>query len=245
MRILLTILFMVLLNRCVVAQHSDAIHYTSLNTAIYLGQYDGSQSAADLKKFGDFGVGSEERLASELIMLDGKMYSIPSSGKVTVMKPQAKIPFAAVKFFKTEKTIKIKKTLTLEAFEILLDSLAGRNSFAAIKVTAEFSSVTFRSYYEQQKPYQEISKAQEAFFTHSNFNGILVGYHTPKSASVLNSPTYHFHVIDQNKTTGGHLTACVIEEAVIEIDYATQLIVDLPSPGKLEHIDLNQEVKKN
>jgi hypothetical protein len=43
-------------------QTPDAIHYTSLNSAIYLGQYDGDQSAAGLKKFGDYGVWSEERL---------------------------------------------------------------------------------------------------------------------------------------------------------------------------------------
>lgn len=235
---------MVWMNMCL-AQQSDAIHYTSLNTAIYLGQYDGSQSAGDLKKFGDFGVGSEERLASEFIMLDGKMYSIPVSGKASAINPKAKIPFAAVKFFKAEKTVTIKRSLTFEAFQNVLDSLVGKNRFAAIRVTAKFSSITFRSYYEQQKPYQEISQAKEAFFTHADFIGTLVGFHTPESANVLNSPKYHFHVIDQARTTGGHLTAYVIEEATIEIDYASQLIVDLPSPDKLDHIDLNKEVKKN
>lgn len=245
MRVLITIVCMVLLNRCVMAQQPDAIHYTSLNTAIYLGQYDGSQTAAELKKFGDFGVGSEERLAGELIMLDGNVYSIPSTGKAVKMSPTAKIPFAAVKFFKSEKSITIRKRLTLETFETLLDSLVGRNRFAAIRVTARFSSITFRSYYEQQKPYPEISQARQAFFTHANFLGILAGFHTPQSAHVLNSPKYHFHVIDEKRTTGGHMTACVIEEAFIEIDYANQLIVDLPSPDHTEHIDLNKEVKKN
>lgn len=244
MRVLLTIVFMVLLTMCM-AQQSDAIHYTSLNSAIYLGQYEGSQTAADLKKSGDFGVGSEERLASELVMLDGKMYSIPASGKAVLMKPEAKIPFAAVKFFKAEKSVTIKRSLTLNELENLLDSLVGRNRFAAIKVTATFSSITFRSYREQQKPYREIGEAEEVFFDYKNMKGTLVGFHTPKSAHVLNSPKYHFHVLDQARTTGGHVTECTLEEARIEIDYSGQLVVDLPTPDKLEHIDLNQEVNKN
>jgi acetolactate decarboxylase len=227
------------------SQIPDAIHYTSLNSAIYLGQYDGDQSASDLKKFGNFGVGSEERLASELIMLDGKIYSVPASGELTEMRPQAKIPFAAVKFFDPEISVTIKRKLTQQEFEQQLDSVIGVNRFAAIKVTAKFSSITFRSYYEQQKPYKEISQAKEKFFDHQNFVGILVGFRTPKSADVLNSPVYHFHVIDLKKTTGGHLTDCVIDEAVIDIDYASQLIVDLPKPDKLQHVDLSKHVKKN
>jgi acetolactate decarboxylase len=226
-------------------QTPDAIHYTSLNSAIYLGQYDGDQSAAGLKKFGDFGVGSEERLASELIMLDGKIYSIPASGQLTMMSPGAKVPFAAVKFFDPEISVTIRRTMTLKEFGQQLDSIIGVNRFAAVKVIAKFSSITFRSYYEQQKPYKEISEAKEKFFNHKKFNGILVGFRTPKSADVLNSPEYHFHVMDIKKTTGGHLTDCVIEEAIIDIDYADQLIVDLPKPDKLQHVDLSKHVKKN
>ncbi len=228
-----------------IAQTSDAIHYTSLNSAIYLGQYDGDQSAADLKKFGDFGVGSEERLASELIMLDGKIYSIPTSGQLTTMSPHAKIPFAAVKFFRSEISVTIRRTMTLKEFEQQLDSIIGVNRFAAVRVTARFSSIRFRSYYEQQKPYKEISHAKEKFFNHQKFTGILIGFRTPKSAEVLNSPVYHFHVIDVKKTTGGHLVECVVEEALIDIDYASQLIVDLPQPDKLQHVDLSKHVKKN
>lgn len=224
---------------------SDAIHYTSLNSAIYLGQYEGDQSASDLKKFGDFGVGSEEQLASELIMLDGKIYSIPASGQLTLMRPHAKIPFAAVKFFDPEISVTIRRRLTLKEFEQQMDSIIGVNRFAAIKVTARFSSITFRSYYEQQKPYKEISQAKERFFNHKKFVGTLVGFRTPKSADVLNSPEYHFHVMDIKRTTGGHLTECVIEEAIIDIDYASQLIVDLPKPDKLQHVDLSKHVDKN
>lgn len=224
------------------AQKPDVIHYISLNSAIRLGQYDGTATAADVMKYGDFGVGSEEALNSEIIFLDGKLYSIPATGKVTQLSLQRKIPFAAVKFFKSEVVITLNKDLqTLKQFEFYLDSLLDRNRFAAIKVTANFAYVKFRSFYEQQPPYVPLAEASAAMFEHHDFNGTLVGFYTPKAAEVLNSPSYHFHIIDQAKTTGGHLLECKLSQAKIEIDYANQLVIDLPAPEKLKEIDLNQK----
>ncbi|HEY3405951.1 MAG TPA: acetolactate decarboxylase [Ohtaekwangia sp.] len=227
------------------AQPADAIHYISLNSAIYLGQYDGTATAADLKKYGDFGVGSEEALSGEIVLLNGTPYTIPATGKAGILNPQRKIPFAAVKFFRSEVMIGLKQNIrTLKQLELYLDSLLDKNRFAAIKITAAFSYVKFRSFYEQPKPYVPLQEASEAFFEEKNFSGILVGFYTPKAADVLNSPTYHFHIIDVDKTTGGHLLECSLKEAKIEIDYATQLVIDLPSPDVMKEINLNQAVKK-
>lgn len=224
------------------AQKPDVIHYISLNSAIYLGQYDGTATAEDLMKYGDFGVGSEEALNSEIVFLDGKLYSIPATGKVTPLNLQRKIPFAAVKFFKSEVVITLNKDMqTLKQFEFYLDSLLNRNRFAAIKVTATFTYVKFRSFYEQHPPYVPLQEASAAMFEHDNFNGTLVGFYTPQAAAVLNRPSYHFHIIDQEKTTGGHLLECKLSQAKIEIDYANQLVIDLPEPEKLKGIDLNQK----
>lgn len=235
---------MVWLNVCLAQKH-DAIHYTSLNKAIYLGHYNGTSKAGALKKHGDFGVGSESKLSSELVMLDGMMYSIPATGKLARMSSEVTIAFAAVKFFKAEKTVSFKKQLTLEQLQHLLDSLIGPNKFAAIRIDGKFSSIRFRSFVEQQKPYKPIDQAEEVFFAPSNFTGTLVGFFTPKSAEVINNPIYHFHVIDQARTTGGHLTDCITEEITISIDFATQLIIDLPTIQPDQDIDLNQEFKKN
>ena len=115
----------------------------------------------------------------------------------------------------------------------------------AIKVTATFSYVKFRSFYKQQKPYSEFKHAGASLFEQHDFKAVLVGFYTPKAADALNSPTYHFHIIDVAKSTGGHLLECSLSEAKIEIDYATQLIIDLPAPDKLKGINLDQEVKKD
>jgi acetolactate decarboxylase len=245
MRKISMLLIGMLLTQLCKAQSADAIHYVSLNSSIYLGQYDGTTTAADLKKYGDFGVGSVEVLRGEIVFLNGILYTIPSTGKVSILDPQNKIPFAAVKFFRSEQVVDLKQNIkTLKQLELYLDSVVNKNRFAAIKITATFSYAKFRSFYEQQKPYVELKEAVASLFEKKDFKGTLVGFYTPKSADALNSPTYHFHIIDETKATGGHLLECTLNEAKIEIDYATQLIIDLPTPDQLKGINLDQEVKK-
>ena len=68
----------------------------------------------------------------------------------------------------------------------------------------------------------------------------MVGFYTPKTAKMLNSPVYHFHSIDQEKTTGGHVLDFIIEDVSIEIDHATELKVQLPTLESVDHINLNK-----
>ncbi|MCC9136455.1 acetolactate decarboxylase [Pontibacter silvestris] len=223
---------------------SDAIFYASLNQAIHLGQYDGAVQVRELKENGDFGVGSGEKLKSELVMLDGVAYSIPASGEASVLPDTAKVSFAAVKHFKSDQEVSISKMLNLNELESYLDSVLTKNSFAAIKVTGKLNSITYRSFYPQQKPYEPTEEVPEKELNRSNIEGTLVGFFTPESAEVLNSPVYHFHFVDNNKTTGGHVLDCTISEARVEIDYAKQLQVALPDPELVQHIDLNKPVRE-
>lgn len=75
------------------AQKPDVIHYISLNSAIYLGQYDGTATAEDLMKHGDFGVGSEEALNSEIVFLDGKLVFHSCNRKSYTVEPATQDPF--------------------------------------------------------------------------------------------------------------------------------------------------------
>jgi len=227
-------------NNTLPADHTDTIYYVSLNRAIQLGQYDGSTTTGELKAYGDFGVGSAEKLSAELVLLDGVAYSIPADGKATIMPDDTKIPFAAVKFFQADASITINRPLKLKKLEAFLDSVIPGNSFAAIRVTGTFSSVKFRSFYEQQRPYKPLKKAGVAEFERSDVSGTLAGFYTPSSAETLNSPRYHFHFIDTDKNTGGHLLDCRLQEVRIDIDYAAGLQVHLPDPALLEDVDLDK-----
>lgn len=224
-------------------QNDDVIYYASLNHAIYEGQYDGVITAGKLKDYGNFGLGSEEKLAGELIIVDNEFYTIPSDGKAKKMVETDKIAFAAVKNFSTDTTLEINDATDLKRLEATLNNVIDRNAFAAIRIKASFKTIVFRSFVEQEKPYKPIAKVEEVKFNRDDIAGTIVGFFTPKSSEVLNSPNYHFHFIDDQKQTGGHVLGFTISNAIIEIDYANELHIILPQPEQVEHVNLNKPLK--
>lgn len=218
----------------------DTIYFASLNKAIQLGQYDGVTTIKDLLIHGDFGVGSQEKLLSELVILDGVPYGIQADGIAKVLSSSSQIPFAAVKFFKADTSFEITHEMSLKQFQTFLDSVIGSNTFAAIKLKGNLSSIRYRSFYKQEKPYHPTKDALAKKFYKEDMQGTLVGYYTPRSAEVLNSPNYHFHVIDSDKKTGGHVLEGTISSGKVEIDFSRDLSVRLPNPSSLQHINLNK-----
>ena len=222
---------------------ADKIYYVSLNFVVHQGQYEGLTILKELKEHGDFGVGTEEKLASELVLLEGKAYSIPYSGKAEPMSKETKIAFAAVKFFKADTSLSESRKMTLEELQKFLLSVLNKNSFAAIKIRTRFSDAEFRSFKKQNKPYTPVKNAPADTLKVENLDATIVGFYTPQSALVLNSPTFHFHIINVQKSTGGHLLAGEVEYADIEIDYAKGLEILLPPKQLLKEIDLNKTLK--
>jgi acetolactate decarboxylase len=221
----------------------DGIHYVSLNHVIRAGQYDGLTTVKELKEYGDFGLGSTEKVEAELVVLDGIVYTIPNSGKAIVAGEGAKIAFSAIKFFKPDKSFKVSNVKSLNELEDLLDSALIKNSFAAIKISGIFTSIKYTCYKAQERPYKPIEDVPVTAFEKGNVEGTLVGFFTPESAKVINNPIYHFHFLDKAKSTGGHMQEIAIESAKVEIDYSTNLSIQLPDPVMMQHLDLNKPLK--
>jgi len=237
------LLVLLLLLLSTIASAQDAIYYASLNRTVRLGHYDGVQTLQEIKKHGDFGLGSIERIAGELVMVNDTAYQFSSDGKAKVMEAQTKLPFAAVKFFKAEKTYDLDKPYTLKELQRFLDSVLYKNSFAALRISGQFNTIEYFCYEPQQKPYKPIEQAAKKTIVNANTAGILVGFHSPRSAEVINSPEYHFHFLNAQRNSGGHVQDCQLKKVRIEIDYADQLIVNLPDPESLTDIDLQQPIK--
>ncbi|RAV98698.1 acetolactate decarboxylase [Pseudochryseolinea flava] len=242
MKTFLTTLLIFIVFRTI-GQPDEAIHYVSLNHAIHEGQFDGVSPVSWVKGLANFGLGSEEKLKSEVVVLDGKFYKIPASGKVEQLKSDDQLAFAALKQFVPDTTVRFDKPITLEELQNYLSKIIDVNAFSAIRVDATFDHAIFRSFEEQQKPYKPITDITETVFTKENIRGTIVGFFTPKSAEVLNSPAYHFHFIDEARETGGHLKAAVLRMMEIQIDYAQAATIHLPSRESIKHIDLNTTKK--
>ncbi|GAB2769037.1 acetolactate decarboxylase [Rhabdobacter roseus] len=221
----------------------DVLFYTTLNRAVHLGQYDGVMTVRDFKKNGDFGLGSIDKLKYELIYLDGTPYGFSADGEAITLPDDARVVFGVTKHFKAQKTIELSEKLSLKKLQAVLDTLLDHNAFAAIKITGTFDQIKYFCYEEQQKPYKPTRKIGKKNFERSGVEGTIVGFFTPRSAEVLNSPNYHFHFTTQNRDGGGHVDDCRIGRVRIEIDYAEELRVHLPEPRLQQNIDLNKPIK--
>ena len=220
----------------------DGIYYSSLNYATRLGQLDGLVSFKELRQHGDYGVGGEHGLAGEFVLLNGVAYSFSSDGRSSPTADTATLAFAAVKFFKAENKWTINRPLDRRQLQSFLDSILNTNLFAAVKVSGNFSSIRYKCYYPQKKPYSPTPEAPAKFFDSSHIKGTMVGFFTPKAAMVLN-PNYHFHFINSWSTSGGHVDEYVIDNATIEVDYADMLHVYLPTKAAVRDIRLNEPLK--
>lgn len=223
-------------------QRDNALYFVSLNHSIQEGQYDGVATVASLRSHGDFGLGSEDKLSGELVLLDGEFYSIPENGKATRMKDTDSIAFAAVKFFIKDSTFTVNSIGSLKNLEDELKKNIHPNSFAAIRIHGKFETITLRSFHTQHKPYRPVNELPQVKFDRQNLEGTMVGYFTPASAEVINSPPYHFHFIDDGRTTGGHVLDCVVLSGTVEVNYASELRILLPQKSATEHIDLNKPI---
>jgi acetolactate decarboxylase len=224
-------------------QTNDTIYFVSLNHAVHEGQYAGITTVDALKEYGDFGIGSEDRLAGEMVLLDGVFYSIPGNGRARRMDDADKIAYGAVKEFKADDSFSIDGMTNLEKLETLLGEKIHPNQFAAIRVDAEFESIDYRSFEEQTEPFKPVDDVQEIMFNRKNLEGTIVGFYTPESANVLNSPKFHFHFIDKARTTGGHVHDFRLKKASVQIDVATELHILLPPVEATDHVDLDKPSK--
>jgi acetolactate decarboxylase len=240
--LLFTLLFFLII--AMVPPGDDVISYFSLNHSVRLGQYDGITTVNEVKQHGDFGLGTEEKLATEFVLLDGVAYGIPSDGKVQQLSGETRLAYAVVKKFTADTVFKTSQKFSMSQLKKFLDKTLLKNSFAALCIRGEFSTIECRSFMKEEKPYPPLKHAKERFFNSENLNGTIVGFVTPASAAVINSPVYHFHFVSEKKIMGGHVKKLEMEPgATIEIDYARGIEIKLPSAESTSHIDLHKKSK--
>jgi acetolactate decarboxylase len=226
------------------AQKNDALYQVSTINALLGGVYAGSESFADLKKHGDFGIGTFDELDGEMLAFDGKFYRVRSDGKPYAVKDDATTPFASVVFFEPDNSFAMKEDINFEELKTKLDkSLPSENLFYAIKVTGKFKNVKTRSVPKQQKPYTdlvEVVKSQPTF-EFENVEGTLVGFRCPPYSTGVNVPGYHFHFLAKDLSGGGHVLDCTLETGSIEIDNKNEFIMSLPNNQEFLELDLSKD----
>jgi acetolactate decarboxylase len=201
------------------SQQGEVFQVSTLD-ALSLGIFQASMSVRELRRHGDFGVGTFDGLDGEMVALDGRFYQIRSDGAVSRVENDALTPFAVVTDFKPSQSLAIRGPATREQVFAALDQmLQSSNYFYAVKVQGQFSSVTARSVPRQIQPYPTLAQvvAQQTVFPLQNIRGTLVGFRSPAFVKGINQPGYHFHFISDDQRSGGHALDFEVSDAIVEI----------------------------
>jgi acetolactate decarboxylase len=223
--------------------HANRITQTSTIDALLSGAYDGQVQCSKLLEYGNFGIGTFDRLDGEMAVLDGKVYQIKSDGKVYRPSLNIKTPFASVCNFKPEIVNNVRGLNFQTAQAMLEEKNPNPNLFLAVKITGTFKHIKVRSVPAQNKPYPplvEVAKNQPVFEM-NDVSGTIIGFRCPPFVKGVNVPGSHFHFLSQDFTRGGHVLDFEIAKAKCEFGEYNELLLILPEDDALKNIDLSKD----
>ncbi len=200
-------------------------------TALLNANYDGWVTLGELRKHGDFGIGTFHALDGELVVVDGQAYRVGADGGVSPAPDLALTPFATVTAFRPGRTwVQDVPLADLAALEARMEALRPPGLPCAVRITGSFDYVKTRSVPAQAPPYPrlvEVVKTQPTF-EFAEVTGVLVGFWLPEDFSGLNVPGYHLHWLTTDRTGGGHLLEARPRQVTVELQPLRQFQLILP-----------------
>lgn len=222
----------------------DTVFQVSTINALLQGVYDGEITCGDLKRQGDFGIGTFEGLDGEMVVLDNDIFQVKGDGTVISPENGVKSPFASVTFFEADTRQTVKDIDSSDSLQKLLDqTITNKNLIYGVRLDGSFKYVRTRSVPAQAKPYPplaEVTKNQPTF-EFSNIDGTLVGFWCPQFIQGINVPGYHLHFISKDRKHGGHLLDCKIADGLVQVDSSGDFHMMLPRGDEFGRAELSAD----
>lgn len=225
------VLALFLINALPAHSGEDVFQYSTLS-ALMSGKYDGEMTITELLRHGNFGLGTFNNLAGEMVVLDGKIFQVDATGRAEIAAPETQTPFAVVTEFHSRWRLILDANTNFENLSKFLDQRfkeSGR--IQIIRVDGSFAKIKLRTVPTQRPPYRplaEIIPQNQFLYEHENVRGTLVGFRFPPSAIGVNVPGYHLHFLSAERKFGGHVLDFLFTEGKGTVDEARSLQIILP-----------------
>ncbi|HNX16788.1 MAG TPA: acetolactate decarboxylase [Methanoregula sp.] len=225
----------------------DTFYQVSTIDALMQGVYDGDVTVGEFKKYGNFGIGTFDRLDGEMIVLDGRVWQAKSDGTVLPAADSQTTPFATVTYFNTDiRQTTPDRAMNYSGFAATMAAqLPSQNMIYAVKIHDTFPSVTVRAIPAQEPPYPTLTEAakEQGVYTYTNVTGTVVGFYTPAFLKGLNAQGYHLHFLSDDHATGGHVLDLVVPpKSNVEYDVTPEFTMVLPTSGAFAGTDLTVDL---
>jgi acetolactate decarboxylase len=232
-----------------IPEGQEILYQVSTIDALMQGVYDGVQPVGEIKKHGDFGIGTFEALEGEMIVLDGVVYQAKSDGMIYLVPNNATSPFATVTHFAPDFNATTGRLMNFSEFSTEMNTrLPSQNMIYAVLMQGTFPHMKVRAIPAQQKPYPTLTDAakNQSVYNYADVRGTVVGFYTPVFFKGINVAGYHLHFISDDRRTGGHiLDFTVPANATVEYDITPGFAMQLPTSGAFTGVDLSQDLSKD
>jgi acetolactate decarboxylase len=214
----------------------------STSGALVAGVYSGVVNVKAILDHGDFGLGTFANLDGEMVVLDGRVYQVQGTGRVSEAPPNADAPFAVVTHFSPEVDVQIGPLETLRDLASRCDAQrSSDNIFYALRLDGWFNDIRTRAVNPpgDGKRLIDAAKAQSEF-RFKNLAGTLVGLWSPGFSSAFSVPGYHFHFLSEDRQHGGHVLDCTTGPLRLRMETLTDFHLALPESESFLKADLSK-----
>ncbi|WP_130865874.1 acetolactate decarboxylase [Acidipropionibacterium timonense] len=223
------------------------IFQTSLITALAQGVYEDEVTLAELLGHGSFGIGTFNGLDGEMVILGGRCYRLRNDGSVSEPDLSERTPYAVVTNFVPTLQRTFEEPVTRAELSRRIDALVPSSNYMyALRITGHFRWASARTVVKQERPYRPMIEATqgEEIVRFEDFDGTVAGFRTPLYESGISVAGCHAHVIDEERTRGGHLVDFVLESGQAELCLGTDLRLRLPLTEEFGDADLSRDMRE-
>ncbi len=223
----------------------NTLYLSAPVNAIVEGIYEEHVPFSEVRRHGDFGLGTFDRLDGEMVMLDGRIYQMTADGRVAEVGDDALTPFACVTFFRPERHLEWGGELSHDDFlRRLQASLPSPNLFYAFRIGGAFAHMRVRSVPKSEcyVPLVEIARDQPVFEFH-DIRGTLAGFFTPDFMASVSVPGMHLHFLSDDLAHGGHLLSCRPSGVRVGLQALHTVELALPTTSYYLNWDFSRDVR--
>lgn len=215
--------------------------------ALAEGIYEEDTSVATLLREGDLGIGTFNGLEGEMAVVDGEAWQIGADAVPRRAASDMLTPFACVTTFRPDtqedfSTFQLEALGTPDIFELLPKLLPSVNMAYALRVDGLFADVNVRCIAPARsgEPLAQAARRQREH-VRENLRCVLMGFFTPDFMASLSVPGFHLHLLDGDRTFGGHLMAARPVEVRVCMAHLPRLELALPQTLDYLSADLSRD----
>jgi acetolactate decarboxylase len=221
---------------------AHTLFQVSTSGALVAGVYDREVTVESILEHGDFGLGTFAGLDGEMVILDGRVYQVQGTGRVSEAGPDAGAPFAVVTRFAPQIETEVGSIAGFKDLEDCCDRYRNSgNIFYALRLDGRFKRVRTRAVNPPQRGTRLVDAAKaQSEFSFTDIDGTLVGLWSPGFSSAFSIAGYHLHFISSDRQHGGHLLDLEVDRLGLRIEALTDFHLALPASEAFLKADLSR-----